>query len=682
MTAPNITPLPTPPSRSQSPDTFSTDADAFLGALPDFATEANAQADYLDTLAATVDGDAVAAAASAAAALVSENNAEAAAAAAAGTADVELWVSGTTYAIGDNVFSPINFQTYRRKTSGAGTTDPSLDGANWEVLTFYAATPLSVAGNSTAGSELRLPEDTDNGSNYVALKAPNAISANLTLTLPSVDGAAGAALTTNGAGELTFTEIASAPTYTATATGSIANGAPCVINANGTVSQIAYTAGSTGSASTFNAANTEYVRTVYDPVNSRFITAYRDNGNSGFGTVVVASVSGTTLTYGSEIVFNAADTIYIDMIYDSVSGKVIISYSDVGNSSRGTSIVGTVSGLSITFGSEIVFSSVDTQYISMTYHTQEQKLVIAYRNNSTTFGEIIAGTISGSSITFGTALVFFASAVTWVNVIYTSALQYVIVAFSDVTGVTGKSRASTLSGTTFTFYALTATFNSAATGAKFMAYDDLNNRIALIYDDGTTLNLVFGTPYTDATYGPHIGFTAEYALAGTGAFHSIVWNPTNKAYVYSYNSSGGSARNYAYEFKYSSTGPIAGPGIEVAPISNAGQSWLAINSTSNLVFAAWRNSTTLGRGICWKLADYNLFDNNYIGISDAVYTNGQAATIQVNGAIDDAQTSLVPGEKYFVNYTGAISRVTNGTTFYPASYMGLAVATTKMIVKG
>lgn len=46
------------------------------------------------------------------------------------------------------------------------------------------STPLTVVGNSTAGSEIRLPEDTDNGSNYVAVKAPDSIASNLTLTLP------------------------------------------------------------------------------------------------------------------------------------------------------------------------------------------------------------------------------------------------------------------------------------------------------------------------------------------------------------------------------------------------------------------------------------------------------------------------------------------------------------------
>lgn len=45
------------------------------------------------------------------------------------------WVSGTNYAAGNQVYSPTNFQTYRRKTNGAGTTDPIADATNWQQLT-------------------------------------------------------------------------------------------------------------------------------------------------------------------------------------------------------------------------------------------------------------------------------------------------------------------------------------------------------------------------------------------------------------------------------------------------------------------------------------------------------------------------------------------------------------------
>jgi hypothetical protein len=84
------------------------------------------------------------------------------------------------------------------KTDGAGNL-------SFDSLSF--STPLAVIGNATSGSEIRLPEDTDNGSNYVALKAPDTIASNLTLTLPSADGTSGQVLQTNGSGVLSFAGV-------------------------------------------------------------------------------------------------------------------------------------------------------------------------------------------------------------------------------------------------------------------------------------------------------------------------------------------------------------------------------------------------------------------------------------------------------------------------------------------
>ena len=76
-------------------------------------------------------------------------------------------------------------------------TLPGTDGTSGQFiatdgsgnLTFATGaslnTPLAVVGNATAGAEIRLPEDTDNGSNYVAIKAPDSLASNVTCTLPS-----------------------------------------------------------------------------------------------------------------------------------------------------------------------------------------------------------------------------------------------------------------------------------------------------------------------------------------------------------------------------------------------------------------------------------------------------------------------------------------------------------------
>jgi len=141
MAYPPISALPSPPSR-QDPANFADEADAFLGALPTFQSETNALAAYMeDTTAAAAEASATAAAASASAAATSAtgaatsatNSANSATAAAnsAASAGGVLWVSGTSYAVGYVVYSPITFTNYRCIQATSGTTDPSLDETNW-----------------------------------------------------------------------------------------------------------------------------------------------------------------------------------------------------------------------------------------------------------------------------------------------------------------------------------------------------------------------------------------------------------------------------------------------------------------------------------------------------------------------------------------------------------------------
>lgn len=74
--------------------------------------------------------------------------------------------------------------------------------------TITGITQLDVAGTSSAGATVRLYEDTDNGTNFVGLKAADSIASNITFTLPSADGTSGQALSTNGSGTLSFASYA------------------------------------------------------------------------------------------------------------------------------------------------------------------------------------------------------------------------------------------------------------------------------------------------------------------------------------------------------------------------------------------------------------------------------------------------------------------------------------------
>ena len=80
-----------------------------------------------------------------------------------------------------------------------------------DILSVSSATPANfkVGNGATAGAEIQLLEDSDNGTNYVALKSPNSLGGNVTLTLPSADGSSGQVLGTDGNGTLSFTSTTS-----------------------------------------------------------------------------------------------------------------------------------------------------------------------------------------------------------------------------------------------------------------------------------------------------------------------------------------------------------------------------------------------------------------------------------------------------------------------------------------
>ena len=71
------------------------------------------------------------------------------------------------------------------------------------------ATPsiISVPGTAVTGGSIRLAEDTDNGTHYIGLKAPDSITTSLDFNLPANDGVAGQVLITDGSRNLSFASI-------------------------------------------------------------------------------------------------------------------------------------------------------------------------------------------------------------------------------------------------------------------------------------------------------------------------------------------------------------------------------------------------------------------------------------------------------------------------------------------
>src|SRR6056300_2084266 len=86
--------------------------------------------------------------------------------------------------------------------------DGTLTGSSALIVDAnLAINTLNIGNATTTGGELRFNEGTNNGTNFVGLKAPNSVVSSQTYTLPSADGTAGQFLKTDGSGGLAFETV-------------------------------------------------------------------------------------------------------------------------------------------------------------------------------------------------------------------------------------------------------------------------------------------------------------------------------------------------------------------------------------------------------------------------------------------------------------------------------------------
>ena len=94
--------------------------------------------------------------------------------------------------------------------------------------------------------------------------------------------------------------------------------------------------------------------------------------------------------------------------------------------------MGTVSGTSISFGSEVVYSSGTATYTYATFDSNLNKVIIGYRNDaSSDRGDFVIGTVSGTSISFNSPATFESDAVTWVRAAFDSSAKRTVFTFNE-----------------------------------------------------------------------------------------------------------------------------------------------------------------------------------------------------------------------------------------------------------
>jgi hypothetical protein len=446
------------------------------------------------------------------------------------------------------------------------------------------------------------------------------------------------------------------------ASGNLASGQAVVLKADGTVEAITAVAQGVGAESVFESATSNYGVATYDSTNNKVVIAYQDSGNSSYGTAVVGTVSGTSISFGTPVVFESGTVQYISATYDSANGKVVIAYSDVTNSYYGTAVVGTVSGTSISFGSPVVFLSGYTFYTSAVYDSTSNKTVIPYRDSITTnYGTAIVGTVSGTSISFGTPVVFESAVSAHIAATYDSSNNKVVIAYTDGGNSSyGTAIVGTVSGTSISF-GTAVVFEAAIVNTTTATFDSNSNKIVLTYGDGG--NSYYGTAIVGTVSGTSISFgtAVVFNAANTQTYTSATFDSTNNKVVIAYTNTTNSSHGAAI------AGTVSGTSISfgATTVTNAAVTYYnaaTYDSTNNKVVIGYKDAgnSSYGTAVVFTVGSSN--NTDFIGITSEAISSAATGPVNVYGGINAVQTGLTIASDYYVQADGSLAA---GVTFIP-----------------
>lgn len=449
------------------------------------------------------------------------------------------------------------------------------------------------------------------------------------------------------------------------ASGTIANGDTVILNSNGTVSAVSGQNFSSGSEVVFDSDdNPQDTVAVYDTAGNRVVIVYRD-GNDGWG--VVGNVSGSSITFGTPVAWHSANNSVnrLGMAYDSNADKIVISYRNDTGGNYGNAIVGNVSGASISFGTAVVFNSAQTGYTDVVFDSDQNKVVIYYEYNG---ANAVVGTVSGTSISFGSA-----SDLTdgedgeGVSGVFDSNANKHVVTFrkSGGGGSTAESRVGTVSGTSISFGSLVQFTTSAnSSRGRPMAFDSINNKVVIFFSDtsnSATLTAVVGTVSgTSISYGTKVA-------SSLGSLESNALTPASATF----DSDSGVVACVleTSSVTYLVTGKVNGTSIDLDEpiILNGGDEGRSPAITYDpdeqkaIIAYADIGSSNDGTAVVVALPSTNVTDGNFLGISKDAIANTASGSVTIKGGVSSNVSSLTPGTVYYVQNDGSLGTTSTGT---------------------
>ena len=483
-----------------------------------------------------------------------------------------------------------------------------------------------------------------------------------------------------------LTGIDPAPTVQATADGAIAAGDPVIVKSDGDVTKVVQTVAvnnppSAGSNARIYTDNMRRPAACYVPDGNKVVTVAHNASSTNPLESFVADVTdaGVIGPWGSVDRFDTENVQAMPgLCYDTTNDKVVVLYY-ASTSTKIWSRVGTISGTNISWGSRVEVFGADSNNFRcqrLLFDPTNSKVIALYRGGGANNPRSRVGTVSGTSISWGTESSMNNVESDQMDMAYDPDTQRVIGVSKDQSGSEARIHVGTVSGTDITWGANNSIDAGQPSYYPTVAYDTTNNKVVIQYETNSNV-----TKYKVGTVTGGSTNTISWSSAGDvvtsdvnnqeiffDAFSErlVSFYRDNSADVYVKSGSlSGSTITWGNPYKIEDDtvpneylcGVVLQNGI-VALIAQNGAGYF--ESDSAILGTASSNATT----------------DNFIGFARDAAVNSATAKIDVSGAVNVSQSGLTAGEKYYVQKNGSLAT----TEDTPKVFAGTAISASKLIV--
>jgi hypothetical protein len=342
---------------------------------------------------------------------------------------------------------------------------------------------------------------------------------------------------------------------------------------------------------------------------------------------------------GTPVQVSTSSTYYLDVV-NIAAGKFVCLYNV---SSRGNARVGTVSGTTITLGTASIYS-VGNAYYSYGCRIVDDQFCVVFRDSgASNYGQARIASVSGTTITWGTVATYYAATAGYAVCIYAVSPNYIMVAYRGAGSDLYVIR-SDITGNNFVGFTGNTLMNAGSYYYIFDIKEVSGNKFIICARNGS---------YQDVTLFTKLGYTLTHQetvqLSTSLGYYASLTIVDNSWMFVIYTK-----ESMPYEGQYKT---CYVPGVNFDALSDPTR--FSSSRVADLDVCTNISGTNWQAVLCWvEYGTYNAYlqtvdssmdsFNLCLGVLEESGSTGETKRVALLGSVSEALSGYVAGERLYI----------------------------------